>query len=300
MAIHDNNPHYAAIVKKIESVAGFEKDVLSHSLFYFLENEILQKELPQPEPLPDHYEKLFTTSHLLRIKRNHTTMTLFGGVDWPLIIASGRSCSPDFFSYRKGEAILQYMRLSSGFFSMGYFYSEGLETKNNQYILHKKLEVPYYQPLPKDKRKKDGDYPLSPSIDNRFWNKMDFENRPVSNVKTLDTTITLTENKGMASMTIEVMGMPDVPVTIELCFKEGGKLAGVSKGENENYFLEKGEASYNFGKDSIHFGPGQTGFKNIVNLEGERYSTHFGSLRTEGMHVYMTGVTPFKHTVYFR
>jgi hypothetical protein len=37
-----------------------------------------------------------------------------------------------------------------------------------------------------------------------------------------------------------------------------------------------------------------------MDLEGERYSTHFGSLRTDGMHVYITGKTPFQHRLQFR
>jgi hypothetical protein len=153
MAIHEKNKQFAAITKMIEGTKGFEKDILDRSLFYFLEDETLQQQLPTAEVLPDRYEKLFPTSHLLRIKEKNTTVTLFGGVDWPLIVASGRSNSPDFFSYRKGDAVLKYMRLSSGFFSMGYFYSDGLKKEGNSYVLRKKLEVPYYQPLPKDKGK---------------------------------------------------------------------------------------------------------------------------------------------------
>jgi hypothetical protein len=216
-----------------------------------------------------------------------------------LIIASGRSNLPDFFSCRKGKAILKNMRLSTGFFSTGYFYSDGLVKNGNQYVLHKKLEVPYYQPLPKGLRNAKGDYTLSPSIDDRFWNKMDFAKRPVSNVKTLDTTITMVEKSGRVELTFLVTGMDGIAVTIELCFREGGKLSGVteSKAQPGNYFLESGTGSYSFEADTIEFGPGTVAGKTIANLEGERYSTHFGSLRTEGMHVYLTGKTPFNHNL---
>jgi len=299
MAIHDNNRHFAAITKMIEGVKTFEKDILDKSLFYFLEDDTLQQQLPSALPFEEAYEKLFTTSHLLRIKRQQTTLTLFGGVDWPLIIASGRSNCPDFFAYRKGKAILKYMRLSSGFFSMGYFYSEGIKKEGNKYILHKKLAIPYYQPLPKNKRNSNGDYLLSPSIDDRFWNKMDFANRPVSNVKTLNTTVTLTETNGTVELEFDIKGFSQVPVTIELCFMEGGTLTGVTAGDNGNSFLEKDFATYEFEGDTIRFGPGTVTQKNIDNLEGERYSTHFGSLRTAGMHVYLTGKTPFRHKLVF-
>jgi hypothetical protein len=298
MATLDNNKLFAAITKDMEGKNDYQQIILDRSLFYFLENKILQNQLPLQSPLPD-YEKLIPSSHLLRIRRNKITTSFFGGVDWPLIIASGRSCSPNFFTYRKGDAILKYMRLSSAFFSMGYFYSEGLKKVGNSYVLHKKLSVPYYQPLPKDKRNKNGDYKLSPSIDDRFWNKMDFQNRPVSNVKILETTITFTENNGAVDLGFDVKGMKDVPVTIELCFKEGGSLNLTTTDEKGNYFLESGYGEYRSGNDIISFGPGASAHKQINDLEGEMYSTHFGTLRTEGVHVYITGKTPFNHTLKF-
>jgi hypothetical protein len=56
---------------------------------------------------------------------------------------------------------------------------------------------------------------------------------------------------------------------------------------------------YELDGDSILFGPGAVTHKIITNLEGERYSTHFGSLKTKGMYVYITGVTPFNHKLIF-
>ncbi len=300
MAIHDQDKNFTAIAKMLETTRDFEKDILNRSLYCFMEDEMLQQQLPDAAPMPNRYEKLFTTSQLLRIKNNNTSVTYFGGVDWPLIIASGRSNSPDFFSYRKGDAILKYMRLSSGFFSMGYFYSEGLQKEGNSYVLKKILQVPYYQPLPKEKRKVNGDYILSPSVDDRFWNKMDFSSRPVSNMKTLETTIRLTEDKGTVQLEFELKGMKGVPLTIELCFKEGGRLTGVTVADiNGKSFLEKGVGEYHYGNDVIRFGPGIVSHKQVANLEGERYSTHFGTLRTSGEHVYITGTTPFRHVLVF-
>lgn len=300
MALKDKNSQFAAIAALIENRNGFEEEIVNNSLFHFLEDTLLQEKLPVSTTLPVNYEKLFTNSHLLRIRRRDTTSTLFGGVDWPLIIASGRSNSPNFFAYRKGKAILKYMRLSTNFFSMGYFYSEGLKKEANKYILHKRLTVPYYQPLPQKLRNAKGDYKLSPSVDDRFWNKMDFQHRPVSNVKTMETTITLIESNGKNDVNVLVSGPAGIAVTIELCFKEGGKLSGVDSPGNGNYFLGNGDGQYEFEGDNIQFGPGAITHKMINNLEGERYSTHFGTLKTEGLHVYITGVTPFNHTITFR
>ncbi len=298
MAIADNNKLFAAIAKDMEGKKDYKEIILNRSLFYFLENKTLQQQLPSLQLLPD-YEKLITTSHLLRIKRAGITTSLFGGIDWPLIIASGRSCSPNFFTYRKGNAILKYMRLSSSFFSMGYFYSNGIKKTGNSYMLHKKLAIPYYQPLPKDKRNKNGDYKLSPSIDDRFWNKMDFANRPVSNVKTLETSITFTEEKGNAELVFNITGLKNVQVTIELCFAEDGILSGNMETLDGNAFLLDGYGTFQAGEDKIVFGPGKAAHRSVDGLEGERYSTHFGSLRTKGQHVYITGITPFSHTLKF-
>lgn len=297
MAIRYNNPLFAGIAKLIEQLKGFEEEIIHKCLFNFLENPLLQQALPEATAPPVQYEKLFATSATLRMRNGIASSTLFGGVDWPLIIASGRSDSPDFYRYRKGNALLKHMRLSADFFSMGYFYSEGLKKEGNTYVLHKKLAIPYYQPLPANKRNSRGDYTLSPSIDNRFWSKMDFKSRPVSNVKTLDTKITFTSAAGRDELAFEITGQAGVPVVVELCFQEGGQLSGVTAADKGNYFLESGKGKYEYNGDTIEFGPGLVTHKAINRLEGERYSTHFGSLRTEGMHVYITGVTPFKHTL---
>jgi hypothetical protein len=299
MANRDASGKYAAIAKLIEAMDDFENDVVRRAFYHFLEEPLLQQQLPAPAVPSVNFEKLFATSSLLRIRRDKITSTLFGGSDLPLIVASGRSSSPNFFAYRKGDAILKYLRLSSAFFSTGYFYSEGLKKNGNEYTLYRKLDVPYYQPLPKNLRNAKGDYKLSPSIDDRFWNKMDFSNRPVSNVKSLITKISLFEKNGINELTFDISGSKDVLVTIELCFKEGGKLSGLTAADNGNNFLESGMGTYEFGGDTIQFGPGANAHKIISELEGERYRYQFGSLRTEGMHVFITGKTPFTHKLTF-
>ncbi|MEI6948093.1 hypothetical protein V9K67_12925 [Paraflavisolibacter sp. H34] len=299
MAIRDKNGTFADLVRNMERMPGFEERVLHRGLIHFLEDPLLQQELPAASPLPIRYEKVFSQSHLLRIRRDQTTTTFFGGVDWPLVIASGHSSSPDFYAYRKGKAVLKYMRLSTNFFGMGYFYSEGLKKEGNAYVLSKKVTAPYYQPLPKKFRNEQGDYTLTESTDGRFWSKMDFQKRPVSNVKALDTSVSLTENNGSNELTIEVKGQQGVQVTLELCFKEGGKLTGLSGEENGASFLEQGMGLYELDGDTIQFGPGVRMHSSVRNLEGERYSTHFGSMRTDGMYVYLTGITPFTHKLKF-
>ena len=297
LAIHDQDGTFSHIVSLIEGFPDFDKVIVEEALFYFMENNLLIQDLPKPTPVPTTFEKVFKTSSLARIRRDDTTFTIFGGVDWPLIIASGRSVSPNFFSFRKGNAILKHMRMSAGFFSMGYFRSEGLRKEGNEYVLFQKLEAPYYQPLPEHLRNKEGDYRLTPSIDGRFWSKMDFDKRAVSNVKTLESSIRISEEDGKATLLFEVNGLEGVEVTIELCFDEAGTLSGVtpSTSRDDDFFLPTGYGTFGQGTDRIRFGPGIQAHERINRLDGEPYSVHFGTLRTKGSHVFLTGTTPFVH-----
>ena len=115
----------------------------------------------------------------------------------------------------------------------------------------------------------------------------------------MDTTVTFNEVKGTHELLFDVKGLVGVLITLELCFYEGGKLSGVAEGDSGNYFLEQGMGKYEFGGDSIQFGPGSGTRYFVEGLEGERYSTHFGTLKTKGMHVFISGKTPFTHKLIF-
>ncbi|MCB0742413.1 MAG: hypothetical protein KDC67_00800, partial [Ignavibacteriae bacterium] len=253
--------------------------------------------LPKSEPLPKNYTKHFVQSDLVRIKRGDSTASIFGGNDQPIIIASGRSCDPTFFTFRKRFAILEYARLSTFFFNTGYVRGEGLVKEENKYILNEKKEAYYYQPLPKDKLNKNGDYKLTESLDGRFWSKLDFASRPKTTL-TLDSQITIEEIDNAFKIDFEINGPDKVGVVLDLCFRKGGTLEGVIPAyEEDEFFLENGFAKYTFGSDSIEVGPGKSEHKYVKNLDGEVYSTHFGSIKGEGQHLYITGYVPFKHSI---
>ncbi|GAB2560660.1 hypothetical protein [Spirosoma aerophilum] len=298
MAIQDANPEFAAIARYIETVKGFDERISNDLLAYFLETPLYKQPLPTPKAPPINFEKFFRETNLVRIRQQDTTTTIFGGTDFPFIVASGRSTSPNFFAYRKGEAILNYMRLSTSFFNTGYFHSQGITYAQGEYVLHQKIEAPYYQPLPDKYKLASGNYKHSPSTDGRFWNKMDFEHRPQSNIRTIETRIGIRKENGGNELRFSVKGAAGVLVTIELCFKAGGDVSGLKKieGTADSYSIEGESGQYTYGKDTIRFGPGVFTHKKISGLEGEVYSSHFGSLKTEGVHVYLTAVTPFEHT----
>ena len=297
MAIRTGNPMFAYMVDVIENLPEFTNDILPNSLAFFMENKELCKQIKIDGKVTNDFEKFFAISSLARIRRGKTSVTLFGGNDKPMMIVSGRSSNPNFLMYRKGDAILKYMRLSTSFFSMGYFSSEGIVKEGNKYILKETKEADYYQPLTEEFRRADGDYKLSQSQDGRFWNKMDFDSRIKSNVKKQITVIEVIENNGVLSLDFKVDGPPNVEVTIEMCFKEGSNITGAVLDEKKNYFLKSGTGKLSAGEDLIHFGPGKCEHLKIEKLDSEQYTYHQGSLRTNGEHVYITGFTPFRHTM---
>lgn len=297
MAIYSNNTLFAYMVNTIENLPEFNTDILSDSLGFFMENSTLRKIIPVEGKGISDYEKFFAVSNLARIKRGKTSITLFGGNDQPVQIVSGRSSNPNFLTYRKGNAILKYMRLSTSFFRMGYFSSEGIVKEGNKYILTETKEADYYQPLAEKFRKADGDYTLSESPDTRFWNKMEFGSRTKSNVKKQITVIEITEENGALSLDFKVDGPPNVEITIEMCFNEGSTIIGTTQDDKKNYFLKSGFGELATTGDSIQFGPGKCEHFNVENLDSEEYTYHQGSLRTSGEHVYITGFTPFHHKI---
>ncbi|MEL0454693.1 hypothetical protein WJN01_00530 [Flavobacteriaceae bacterium SZ-1-7] len=295
MAILTENPMFAYMVKVIENLPDFKGTILSKDLAFFMENEALKEQITVDAEIVNDFEKFFTLSNLARIRRGNKSITLFGGNDKPVMIVSGRSSNPNFLMYRKGEAILKYMRLSTSFFRMGYFSSEGITKDGNKYVLKETKVADYYQPLALEYRKEDGDYELSPSLDGRFWNKMNFGSRTKSNVKEQNVIIEIKEHGGVLDLEFNVDGPPNVEVTIEMCFKEGSQFTGGEKDVNGNYLLKSGFGELKMGSDSIKIGPGKTEHTNVDLLDSEEYTYHQGSLRTDGVHVYITGFTPFQH-----
>ena len=294
LAVKDQNRAFAGVVRLIEGKES-EMNRLAGSLIYFLEEPLLKEKLPEDLPLPSDYAKVFANSGLARIRRGRVSATIYGGSDWPLGVASGLASNPTFFSFRKGKAVLESARMGATFFSKGFFHSKGLKVNGNQYLLHERLEVPYYQPLPKSERNQRGDYPLTPAED-RFWSKLNFPKRRMSEVKTLDQRVTITENNGVFELEFAVLGPAGVPVTIELSFRRGGKLEGVRQAQPDVFFLEKDNGRYVVGNDSIEFGPGRAEHQR-TSMEGASYSAHRGVLKTGGDCVYITGHTPFREKI---
>lgn len=304
LAIHDNNPAYAAVVRLLEARQGEGFVEGGNPVIYFMEEPLLKKPLPEGGAIPSDYAKVFSNSGVARIRRDNVSATVYGGSDWPLGVASGLASNPTFFTFRKGKAVLQSVRMGAEFFSEGVFRSEGLKADGNQYALHQRFDVPYYQPLPASLRNARGDYALTPARDFRFWSKLDFPHRQMGNVQTLDQKVTVTEKQGVCELHFDITGHDRVPFLLELTFRPGGEFGGslqelTTRDNAKVYFLKEGTGRYKVGDDIIEFGPGQAEHQ-LLNLSGPSYAAHGAALRAAGTSVYITGFTPFQKVVTIR
>lgn len=266
-----------------------------------LEHPALGARLPAEAELPEQYARVFQRSGLARIRRGATTATVFGGSDVPAVgaIASGLSNNPTCFKLRKGEAILDSVRIAPRFFGTGHFRSEGLAAQGAGYRLAAEVAVPYYLPLPPGYRRADGDYALT--SDGRFYSQMDFPHR-ARQLRVLRTTVLITEADGGFDLDI-ALEESAAPFTIELCFRRGGALSGVQPLDGaDNYQLVDGFGAYTAGPDRISFGPGNGAdpAQPPTMDPGERYTYLGGSLVPDGVRVYITGRSPTRYVLKLR
>ncbi|WP_420146586.1 hypothetical protein [Spirosoma sp.] len=263
MALLDKNGEMAALCRSIENTI-LPKVV--YYLDYLLEDASLWNELPPSRPLPTNYVRSYPASGLIRIRRDGWDSTIL-------------SANPMWMTFHKGSAIIQGVRLASSFFGKGQFQTETIEQEGNSWILTQTLEGPYYQPYPSKEIPGDGD-----------WEKMLRSKRKQSEIQQLRTKIVIKEIPGGVEAHIQMTGTEGVPVALELIFRPGGTLSGVTTHPSRpNAYLVSGSGSYTVQNDTITFGPGLVKHKNI-QLRGALPATDAPS-------VYFTGFTPFEHTL---
>jgi len=264
MALHDKNADFAAMVLYMER--AYPQELVS-SLVYFLEDPSLWLPLPLPSTLPTNYIKEFPYSDLIRIRRNEMDAT---------IIARNQA----FFSFYKGNAVLQGVRLAASFFGKGQFDSEKIEKEGDTYVLRKSLRGVYFQPYPKELLPGDGD-----------WNKMTRTNRPESEIQEFFYEVKIREKDAGFELSFRINGTDKVPVALELAFRKGGSLSSVRKLDHtpDTYLLEKGMGQYQYDNQYIMFGTG---------VAEHSWTLLRGALpKNDTMSVYLTGFTPFEKTI---
>jgi hypothetical protein len=172
------------------------------------------------------------------------------------------------------------MRIATSFFGKGQFDSMQIKQEGDSWILNKKLEGAYFQPFEPKYISPDGDL-----------GKMPKSNRKQSNVQYLDTTIRITPLNNGIEVDISITGTDKVPVSMELILRDGGKFEGVESIQNNPlaYVLKGKQGSYTVGSDTINFGPGK--------FEHTGYQLRGALPKMSTPTVYLTGITPFKHTI---
>ncbi|MBI4891792.1 MAG: hypothetical protein HY821_14295 [Acidobacteria bacterium] len=283
MAIHDRNTEYAAVARLIAARPGEGFVEGTNPVLQFLEEPLLRRALPEGGAAPADYSRVFRNSRMVRVRKGERSATVFGGEDVPAVMASGISHNPTFFNYRKGKAVLESVRMGGQFFNLGVFRAERFEHTGERTALAQRFEAPYYQPLPKQYRNARGDYALTPAKDGRFWSKLDFPHRAMSNVVALEQKVTVAQIEGGFELRFEITERARVPYTVELSFRPGGRFSGGI----ESSLLKGGMGTYRVGEDAIEFGPGVA----------EHTMTMVAGLRAAGECIYITGYTPFVRTI---
>jgi hypothetical protein len=244
------------------------------SLGDLLEYPELQQIGPEPKPAPEDYVKEFPFVKIGRVRRGKKSAT---------VVMDGRS---RFFGLRSGAAVIESVRFSSLFFGKAQFRPQRAWRAQDvdgrpQWILEQSIDAPYYQPLAPPQK-----------VGTEDWEEVrKFRKRTEMNYLTYRATITETA-KGFR-VQLEVMGPKDLPVTIEVALRAGGKLEGVEKHSRveDAYLLKSGEASYRVDGDVVRFGPGLAEHGAITGRGVET--------KLPGPAVYLTGYAPLTHVIEF-
>lgn len=264
IALKDKNGQFANLINQIEKTVP--EKLLSY-LVYLLEDPVFGNELPETESLPNNYIKEFPHSNLARIRRGNIDATILAK-------------NPNFFTLSKGKAVLASVRMASAFFGRGQFKTEKLERTGDNFILKWDFTWGYFQPLPEGEKP---NYDLPFDVDRR--------RREQSEVQQANAQITISEKNGVFELDFEVGGTENVPLAIELAFRNGGTLTGVEKSTHEEgaFLLKEGIGKYRFEDDEIEFGTGYA--------EHEWIRIRGGLEKPDGDCVYLTGFTPFKKKI---
>lgn len=265
----DGDGRFAAMAARIERHAEAQ---LTGELLTFLEEPDFGADLPAERPLPTDYARVFAHSHLARIRRGNVSGT---------VLAQNSTL----FSFRKGAAALEAVRLASAFFGKGQFVGEKLVVREDGYRLEQELTGPYFQPLSPEQISGGEHVRMAPNgtlaVDGRAA-------RAQSNVQHLVSRVDVSEKEGRFRLGFEVSGTAGVPVALELAFRHGGRLEGVEPvGDVADAFLLKsGTGRYTAGADTITFGSGHA---------DHSWTQLRGALpKWDGPCVYLTGFTPFR------
>jgi hypothetical protein len=258
LALRDRDGQFATLSRQSEDGAR---------LSTLLEYPELAQALPAGSPLPADFEKPFPDVGIARIRRGPLSAT---------VVLGGSS---RFFSFHYGDAVIEGLRFATAFFGKGQFVPDVAEKRAGVYVLKQSLEAPYYQPLQQ-------------KVTTDTWGPTRAQRRQ-SEVCRLEQSAEIGEISNGFRVRIRAEGTSGVPLAVETCFREGGRLEGTravpaTPGSN---VLNQGTATYRAGPNQIRFGPGDAPHE-YVQVRG-------AEPRLPGQSVYVTGFTPFDRTFVF-
>jgi hypothetical protein len=260
----------------------------------------LLRPLPEPAAPALPRERYIATARLASRASATAHTVVYGGSDVPerRRVRSGLANNPTFFRLFAGEAILDAVRLSRGFFDLGPFRA-GTMTRlaAGRYRLSETLTAGYYQPLEQAARRGDGRYELDD--EGRFSAAMSFRHRPRQEV-TLTTRVDAELRDDGAGLLIDIDG-PRVPWALELTFRPGGTPRGAARLGEGHWWLAGGSPlRYRVGDDEIRVeavteaGDPLAGAALLTYDPGQDYTFLGGTDATVGERVYLGGYSPHR------
>jgi hypothetical protein len=262
MALLDKNEVYAGLAAPYQKThVGLTQAMLNPALLVPLSGK----------PAPDQYRKDFRHNLFTRIRRgDHAATVFYNGASRIARI-------------QKGEAVITAVRFISAFFGKGQFKPSTHSFASGAIRMSQQLEGPYYQPF-------------SPSreIDSEAWDSTQ-KLRPRSEISRYEQSAEFREVEGGYDLRIRCDGTKNVPVTVEIAFREGGRLEGAEpvSHQPDAYLLKGAQARYTMGQDSILVGPG-------LAQHSWTHDIRYIDPKLPGPTLFLTGFAPFDHTLRFR
>ncbi|PWI14730.1 hypothetical protein DI272_11595 [Streptomyces sp. Act143] len=304
LAIRTGRGDFARAARLAAAAGIDDPDLLAQTLL----TPDLCRALPDPDAETLPRARYLTTARLATRASADAHTVVYGGSDVPehRRIRSGLACNPTFLRLFAGDAVLDAVRLSRGFFDLGPFRAAAMDPLgDHRYRLTQTLTAAYYQPLPAERRRDDGAYRLVD--EGRFSAAMAFPDRPQDEVShTTRVEVDLREDG--ADLRIDLSG-PPVPWALELTFRPGGVPEGAVPLGGERWCLTTSPVTYRAGGDEIRVaaavetgealaGPDRS---EILRYDpGQDHTVVGGTDATTGNRVYLGGLGPHTLTVALR
>ena len=222
--------------------------------------------LPAAGAPPSDFEKELRELGVVRYRRGETSATILND-------------NATFFTLRHGAAVIESVRFATAFFGRGQLAPQTYSKSGADWVLEQNLEAPYYQPLEPPGK-------VTPAN----WSSLRSQRR-TSQICHLRQRCAISETRSGFKLRIQSDGTDGVPAAIEIHLRDGGELAGCDPAVQGISFLSSGFATYSAGGRRIRFGPA---------LHQHNYTQIRGALpKQPGTSVYLTGFTPFDHTIEF-